>query len=140
MVRAVHRLGGPSATSLRCFSTLITACVPARLPELSRTSTRSPARSNTVILQNVAKLSTPAFVRESDARTIPSLSRMPTQYVMRAHRSAISSVHTLKLSSVDGPKLVVSATSAASRPRAIRMRPMRGVLLRGSKVYQPSPR
>jgi hypothetical protein len=27
-------------------------------------------------------LSTPAFVRESDSITIPSLSSMPTQYVM----------------------------------------------------------
>src|SRR5580698_9127699 len=83
MVRAVQRLGGPSVISLHCFSTLITACVPARLPELSRTITRSPGRSNTVILQNLAKLSTPAFVRESDARTIPSLSKMPIQYVIR---------------------------------------------------------
>src|SRR6185295_2837805 len=54
--------------------------------------------------------------------------------------AATSSVHTLKLSSVDGPKLVVSATSAASRPRAISTRPMRGTLLRGSNVYQPSSR
>ena len=42
-----------------------------------------------------------------------------------------SSVQTLKLCSVFGPKVVLIATSAASRPRAIRMRPMRGVLLRG---------
>src|SRR6266404_1894486 len=138
MVRAFHRLGGPSGTSLRCFSTLITACVPAKLPELSKISTRSPGRSNTVILQNLAKLSTPACVRESDARTIPSLSRMPTQYVMYGalQLALISSVHTLKLASVEGPKLVVSAQSAASLPLAIRMRPMRGILLRGSKVYQ----
>ena len=31
---------------------------------------------------------------------------------------------------------VLIATSAASRPRAMRMRPMRGWLLRASKVYQ----
>src|SRR5689334_4717121 len=82
IVRAVHRLGDPPETSLRCFSRLITACVPARLPELSKMITRSPDRSNTVILQNEAKLSTPACVRESDARTIPSLSKMPIQYVI----------------------------------------------------------
>lgn len=52
----------------------------------------------------------------------------------------ISSAHTLKLSSVEGPKLVVSATSAASLPQAIRTRPMRGVLFRASNVYQSSPR
>ena len=33
------------------------------------------------------------------------------------------------------PKFVVSATSAASRPVAIRMRPMRGWLWRASNVY-----
>jgi len=57
----------------------MTAWVPARLPELSNTSTRSPLSSNTVILQNEAKSSTPAWVRESDPRTIPSSKRTPTQ-------------------------------------------------------------
>ena len=50
--------------------------------------------------------------------------------------STISSVHTGKFRRVLGPKVVVIATSAASRPRAIRTRPMRGMLLRGSKVCQ----
>jgi hypothetical protein len=40
------------------------------VPELSRTTMRSPARSKTVILENDAKLSTPAWVRESEAKTI----------------------------------------------------------------------
>ncbi len=100
-------------------------------------STRSPARSNTVVLQNLAKSSTPACVRESDARTLPSLSKMRhstscpdflglTELAFYCPHGApqlalISSVHTLKLSSVEGPKLVVSATSAASLPLAIRM-------------------
>src|SRR4029077_1399926 len=65
-----------------CFSTLMIACVPARFPELNKTMTRSPGRSKTVILQNFAKLSTPAWVRESDAKMIPSSTRTPTQYVM----------------------------------------------------------
>jgi hypothetical protein len=51
-----------------------------------------------------------------------------------------SSVQTLKLSSVFGPNVLDSATSQASRPRAINTRPMRGVLLRASKMYQRSPR
>jgi hypothetical protein len=55
------------------------ACVPASAPELSSTITRSPGRSNTVILQNCEKLSTPACVRESEAKTMPSLSSSPTQ-------------------------------------------------------------
>lgn len=46
-----------------------------------------------------------------------------------------SSVHTLKLSRVFMPNAVLIATSAASRPRAIRTRPMRGWLLRASNVY-----
>jgi hypothetical protein len=43
---------------------------------------------------------------------------------------------TLKLASVHGPNEVPIATSMASRPRAIRMRPMRGLLWRESNVYQ----
>jgi hypothetical protein len=50
--------------------------------------------------------------------------------------SFTSSVQTLKLFRVLGPKVLLMATSAASRPRAINTRPMRGVLLRASKVYQ----
>ena len=41
--------------------------------------TRSPRRSNTVILQNLAMLSMPALVRESDAKMIPSSSMTPMQ-------------------------------------------------------------
>jgi hypothetical protein len=79
MVRAFHRFGLPSFASPRCLSTLMMAWVPARPPELRRTITRSPGRSNTVILQNLAKLSTPALVRESDAKRMPSFRRTPTQ-------------------------------------------------------------
>ena len=51
-----------------------------------------------------------------------------------------SSVITLKPASVHGPNEVTIATSVASRPRAIRMRPMRGWLWRASNVYQRPPR
>ena len=54
--------------------------------------------------------------------------------------AATSSVHTEKLLSVFGPKVVLIATSAASRPRAINTRPMRGMLLRASNVYHRPPR
>lgn len=47
-----------------------------------------------------------------------------------------SSVTTLNPASRVMPKLVESATSVASRPRAMRMRPIRGLLWRASKVYQ----
>ena len=54
---------------------------------------------------------------------------------VRARRyGRISSVQTLKLTRVLGPKVLLIGTSAASRPRAIRMRPIRGALLRGSKA------
>jgi hypothetical protein len=52
----------------------------------------------------------------------------------------ISSVITLKLASVHGPNEVTIATSVASRPRAIRIRPIRGVLWRASSVCQQPPR
>ncbi len=51
-------------------------------------------------------------------------------------RLLTSSVRTLKLFSVLGPNVLLMATSDASRPRAINTRPIRGVLLRASKVYQ----
>src|SRR5947209_2008919 len=46
-----------------------------------------------------------------------------------------SSLTTTNFARFIRPKLVVSATSAASRPVAIRMRPIRGWLWRASKVY-----
>ena len=48
----LQRCGGSPVARWR--SRLITVWVPARLPELNSTSTRSPARSNTVILQKLA--------------------------------------------------------------------------------------
>src|SRR6185295_7323649 len=54
--------------------------------------------------------------------------------------SLISSVITVKLSRNAGPKVIAMATSDASRPRAIRTRPIRGMLLRGSKMYQRPPK
>jgi len=53
--------------------------------------TRLPGRSNTVILQNFATLSMPAFVRESEAKIIPLSSSTPMQYVMRCAWCAIDS-------------------------------------------------
>ena len=51
-----------------------------------------------------------------------------------------SSVITSKPARVHGPNEVTIATSVASRPRAIKMRPMRGLLWRASNVYQRPPR
>ena len=50
------------------------------------------------------------------------------------------SVMTSKWTSFELPKLVEIATSVASRPVAIRIRPILGVLWRASKVYQCPPR
>ena len=79
IVCAVHRFGPAAFSAQRRVSTPMTACVPARLPELSSTITRSPGRSNTDILQNFAMLSMPALVRESDAKISPSSSNTPMQ-------------------------------------------------------------
>src|SRR3977135_153363 len=51
-----------------------------------------------------------------------------------------SSLTTWKLSSLARPKEVVMAQSVASRPVAIKTRPMRGMLWRASRVHQRSPR
>jgi hypothetical protein len=47
-----------------------------------------------------------------------------------------SLVITLKLANVHEPNEVAIATSVASRPRAIKIRPMRGLLWRASNVYR----
>lgn len=67
---------------------------------------------------------------------IPRSNRSHNLYREARSPSLNSSVHTLKLFSVLGPKVLLIGTSAASRPRAISTRPMRGVLFRASKVYQ----
>src|SRR5437870_10692478 len=57
----------------------------------------------------------------------------PVAIERSSHPSAsTSSVTTVKPLRVFGPNVVVIATSAASRPRAINTRPMRGILLRAS--------
>src|SRR5260370_37849503 len=50
--------------------------------------------------------------------------------------AATSSLMTRNLTRSIRPKLVVSATSAAARPVAIRMRPIRGLSWRASQVEQ----
>ena len=47
-------------------------------------------------------------------------------HALRMRHQATSSVNTLKLARLHGPNEVTIATSVASRPRAIKMRPMRG--------------
>ncbi len=62
-----------------------------------------------------------------------------TQRSLAASCSVISSVHTWNFVKVPGPNEVVSATSVASRPRAIKTRPMRGALCRASSAYHLPP-
>ena len=62
------------------------------------------------------------------------------RHVFAGSPDVTSSVITLKPASVHGPNDVTIATSVASRPRAIKMRPMRGLLWRASNVYQRPPR
>jgi hypothetical protein len=49
------------------------------LPAVTTTTTRSSGTSKTFILQNVATWSTPALVRESEAKTMPSSTAAATQ-------------------------------------------------------------
>src|SRR5580658_9926856 len=73
-----------------------------------------------------------AMLAQSDRRRITVhgdvANRQKRHY---ATNSGISSVQTLKPSSVFRPKVVTIATSDASRPRAISTRAIRGTLLRG---------
>ena len=57
-------------------------------------------------------------------------------HVVAGASEVTSSVITLKSASLQGPNSVTIATSVASRPRAIKMRPMRGLLWWASNVYQ----
>ena len=95
-----------------------------------------------MVIQNFDMLD---LVANGDHRLPPHPNRRPNFHYIRAlsirpgsqiHPSLTSSVHTLKLFSVLGPKVLLIGTSVASRPRAISTRPMRGVLFRASKVYQ----
>jgi Quinolinate synthetase A protein len=61
-------------------------------------------------------------------------------YALVESADVTSSVNTLKPASMHGPNEVTIATSVASRPRAIKIRPMRGLLWRASNVYQRPPR
>src|SRR6202042_984720 len=54
------------------------------------------------------------------------------------HATASSACTTIETSS-GPPNVVAMATSRASRPRPIMMRPLRRMLLRGSKVHHRSP-
>ena len=85
---------------------------------------------------------TPISLRPQGTRraAAESPASMRERYLAAAAVAATSSVTTLKPASVQGPNDVTMATSVASRPRAIRMRPIRGVLWRASKVYQRPPR
>jgi porphobilinogen deaminase len=76
---AVHRLTSASPLRACCSRMLIAFWVTERLPDESMTITRSASRANTRILEKRATWSTPAFVRESDAKIIPASSDMATQ-------------------------------------------------------------
>src|SRR5439155_255534 len=55
------------------------------------------------------------------------------------HAASATSAHTFIERKAAGPKVVIIATSSASRPRPIRTRPTRRALLRGSNVHQRPP-
>ena len=92
--------------------------------------------------------SQPLWLHWTDEGGLPSAEpRWPTKYIeywpgwrCLTQPVGTSSVHTLKLVNAAGPKVLLRATSAASRPRAINTLPMRGVLWRASKVCHCPPR
>ena len=76
---AFHRCISLSPARAFCSKIDSAFCVIDRLPEHSVTMTRCPSAANTFILVKRAIWSTPAFVRESDAKIIPASSDMATQ-------------------------------------------------------------
>jgi hypothetical protein len=101
------------------------------------------------------RLFTPAGFHEGSTKPLPDWTKVheelkrrgvtlpatPNSYSLLVESADVtSSVNTLKPASMHGPKEVTIATSVASRPRAINIRPMRGVLWRASNVYQRPPR
>src|SRR5450631_3338258 len=100
------------------------------------------------------RLFTPAGFHEGSTKPLPDWTKVheelkrrgvtlpatPNSYSLLVQSADVtSSVNTLKPASMHGPKEVTIATSVASRPRAINIRPMRGVLWRASNVYQRPP-
>jgi len=82
----------------------------------------------------------PVYVNAADAEWVMRDDPVVQQDPDTVGQAVTSSVQTRNVSSVLGPNVVQIATSAASRPRAMRTRPMRGTWLRGSNVYQVDPR
>ncbi len=76
---AFHTWCSASPPRARCSTMLTAFCVTDRLPEESITMTRSASRAKTRIFEKRAMWSTPALVRESDAKIIPASSDMATQ-------------------------------------------------------------
>jgi hypothetical protein len=64
----------------------------------------------------------------SNSRTIATIYPCQRNQAARVNRFGASSVSTVNFGILWGPNVVIIATSAASRPRAISIRPMRGWL------------
>ncbi len=77
--RALPRLSELSPARARSSSVLSAFCVMDRLPDESVTITRSPSCTMVRSLEKRAIWSTPAFVRESEAKSIPASRDMATQ-------------------------------------------------------------
>lgn len=107
------------------------------------------ALSDTATVYDNSRLAGPRIVAQFSGGDVIGIPSWPTwtPEVLRAgwpgcltQPKGTSSVHTLKLVNVAGPNVLLSATSAASRPRAINTLPIRGVLWRASKVCHCPPR
>src|SRR5580692_11736276 len=82
-----------------------------------------------------------AYMRSTPGRSrLKARCRKADDHTFVDAAEVTSSVNTLNPDSWQGPKEVTIATSVASRPLAIKIRPMRGLLWRASNVYQRPPR
>ena len=139
-----HRQAAAGSRKRSSSSLTIRSFMPATAPASKRpppssanSSTRSPRRKNSGWRSRSCGKNWPARDRGKRAAAPGNFAGC---HGPADAASGTSSVTTLKPVSVHGLNSVTIATSVASRPRAIRMRPMRGLLWRASNVYQRPPR
>ncbi len=113
------------------------AIFPAHSPCCCRETPKgaTPASSGGAATRSALYLCSLLLQAASSCTSLPFM-----RSVRCAQAYLTSSVTTLKDARVHGPNEVTIATSVASRPRAIRIRPIRGWLWRASNVCHCPPR
>ena len=131
------RSGMPSARISPQMRKNLKAGLPSRRPMAAvRLSTTSLHASN-IAVEGTAGRWREQVSKSAEFRKIPpAISAPHVSQLPPAAAGTRSSAHTLNVFRTCGPKVLISGTSVASRPRATTMRPMRGLLWRASNVYQ----